>query len=191
MPKNTPRQNEEIEKLWRAYEAYIWMMCYAKIPDLRNEFDDIVSETKTALFVAINERRDIKDPKAWILKTGNNIINSTLRKISRKRKRETSLYGQNNELLFDMPYTIDPIEEDIKNRIVDEKYYDVLEELTPYEQELYKMHIKEDKSYTFISGRFRTTESAVKQSTYRLKRKLCIVAHEKAEEMYDEYLKKP
>lgn len=186
MPKNTDRQNERIERIWLANQVYLERICMSKLSDHPSEVKDVLSDTCLSLCVAINQNNDIRDERAWLFKTADNIIKTKQKEIANKRKKEVSFYSRDNEMVYDVPYTVDFIESMVKENDVYQKVSDIFSGLSEIERQVFILfHIKH-LSYKEIAGMYGMTEDAAKQFNYRTKRKIAKLVGKKADELYKE-----
>ena len=161
-------------------------MCNIKLGDRPYDAEDVLSDTYVSLCVAVSECRDIRDERAWLFKTADNLINVKLRSISEKREKEVSIQSDDEYPCYDLPYSIDFIEDMIKDKAIYKKIGEIFNSLSYMERDVFiKFHI-EHMSYTQIAEMYGSTEDAMKQINYRTKRKITLLVEKKAEELYAE-----
>lgn len=103
-----------------------------------------------------------------------------------KKKKEVSLYSRENELVYDIPYTIDFIESLVKEESVCKKVGEIFASLSEIERQVFILYHIEHVSYKEIGDRYGMTADAVKQFNYRTKRKIAKLVGPKANELYKE-----
>lgn len=186
MPKNTDWQNERIEKIWLPNQIFVERLCMAKLSDYPQEVSEVLADTCLSLCIAVNQNTDFRDERAWLFKTANNILKTKLKEIAIKKKKEVSLYSRENELVYDIPYTIDFIESLVKEESVCKKVGEIFASLSEIERQVFILYHIEHVSYKEIGDRYGMTADAAKQFNYRTKRKIAKLVGPKANELYKE-----
>lgn len=163
------------ESLWKECEPNLRRICNYKLSSYSSEIDDVISDTYLALCNAISKGLEIENPKAWLYGTLNNTIKLKYAELDRKKKRYVRLESVEHELFYNVDFDEKELSEETLNYIKDE----IVSELSESEKTLlvliYEKRLKL-KEISIISG---TTEAAIKQKHYRLKRKIKKIAKEK------------
>lgn len=187
MPNNKERQDELCERLWYNYNDYIRKLCKIKLGKRTHDIEDVVLETYVSLCVAVRENRDIRDERAWLFKTADNLLKVKMKEIYEKRHIEVSIQSADDEYpVYDLPYSMDFIENLIKEKSIYQKVSDIFDMLNDMERDVFiKFHL-EGFSYAEIAEMYGSTEQAIKQINYRTKRKITRFVKDKAAELYAE-----
>lgn len=173
---NTEEQNMGLsETLWKEYEINLRKICNYKLSGYPTEIDDVIGETYLALCNAIDKGTEIRNPKAWLYGTLNNRIKLKLTDINRKKKTNISFYRVENKLFYNINFDEKNLSEEIIEKLKD----DVFDELFDSEKTLLVLIYDKKIKFKKIAEILNTTESAVKQRHYRLKRKIKQLAKEK------------
>lgn len=154
--------------LWKEYEPHLRMICNRKLKSCPDEIDDVIAE----VFLALCEKATRGDfpikPKNWLYGTLNNTINLKYREIYKTRERQEPLSSNEYKLSFEQD-TINKKTEEIffiqlKNRIK----IILTEDEYQFIQSVYfdKLKMKE------MADLHNTTEAAMKQKHYRIRKKL-------------------
>ncbi|MDE6469511.1 MAG: sigma-70 family RNA polymerase sigma factor [Eubacterium sp.] len=187
MPINKDWQNDLCERLWYNYSDYIKRLCNIKLGNRPHDAEDVLLDTYVSLCVAVSECRDIRDERAWLFKTADNLINVKLRAIAEIRGKEVSIQSADDEYpVYDLPYSMDFIEDMIKEKSIYRKISDIFSSLNDMEKDIFIKFQLEDFSYAEIAEIYGSTEQAIKQINYRTKRKIAQLVKVKAEELYAE-----
>lgn len=168
--KNRELSNE----LWKEYEPNLRNLCNYKLSSYPNEVDDVISETYLALCSAIDKGVEIQNPKAWLYATVNNQIKLKYSEIDRKKRIYINLDSVEHKLFYNVDFDEKQLNEETIKRLKD----DILEELVDSEKTLLILIYDRKIKLKEIAKILNTTEAAVKQKHYRLKRKIKKLAKE-------------
>lgn len=171
-------ENKDMELpkvLWEEYEPNLRRICSHKLSSYPNEIDDVIGETYLALCDKIDKGIEIQNPKAWLYGTLNNQIKLKYSEIDRKKKIYIRLENVEHELFYNVDFDEKELSEETIEKIKD----DVFDELTDAEKTLLVLIYDKKIKLTEVARILNTTEAAVKQKHYRLKRKIKKLAKEK------------
>ncbi len=158
------------EALWEQYEPRLRVICEVKLSGLPDEVDDVISEVFTALCERLEKFGPPERPQAWLYGVLNNKINTRLREIYRKRKKEQPLPEDEVDVPFEpTENAIDELTDEIYAAEIRDKLRGLLRD-DEYEliSEIYYEHMTR-RDAALKAG---TTESAIKQKHYRIMKKL-------------------
>lgn len=163
------------EELWTEYEPSLRRICSYKLSSYPAEIDDIIEDTYLALCDAMKNGKIINSPKAWLYGTVNNLIKLKYSEIKRIKKTQVSLDSVENELFYEIDLDDTKLSEEIIDKLKDE----VFDELTGAEQTLLTLIYVKRLKMKEIAEILSTSQEAVKQKNYRLKRKIKLIVKEK------------
>lgn len=166
---------ELCEALWNEYEPCLRRICNYKLSGYPSEIDDVIGDVYLALCDKINGSIGIDNPKAWLYGTLNNTIKLKYAEIDRKKKKYVRLESVERELFYSIDFDEVEISDDLLNEIIDEIY----QELLGSEKTLLILIYTKKLKFKQIAEILNTTEGAIKQKHYRLKRKIKMLAKEK------------
>lgn len=172
----TENNDMELSKvLWEEYEPNLRRICTYKLSSYPDEVDDVIGETYLALCNAIDKGIEIQNPKAWLYGTLNNQIKLKYSEIDRKKKIYIRLESVEHELFYNVDFEKDELSEEIIETLKD----DIFDELIEAERTLLVLIYKKKIKLKDVAKILNTSEAAVKQKHYRLKRKIKKLAKEK------------
>lgn len=163
------------EALWKECEPNLRGICNRKLSSYPSEIDDVIGDTYLALCNAVSKGTELDNPKAWLYGTLNNIIKLKYAELDRKKKTYIRLERVENELFYDVDFDSRELSDEILNGIKDE----IVDELLDSERTLLILIYEKKLKIKEISVILNTTEAAIKQKHYRLKRKIKMLAKEK------------
>ncbi len=166
MPENSNEQLKLCGKLWNEYEPYIRKYCSHKLNGSQQDVDDVISEAFLILCNAIDKNTKIENPKAWLYGTVNNLIKEKYTEINEQKNLQVSLER------YDLPYEVDYIDKLIKDKDIDTILDEILNALSDDEKNLISLFYEDGLSYKKIAEIYQSNEFAVKQRSYRLKKKI-------------------
>lgn len=176
----TENKNMELSKvLWEEYEPNLRRICNYKLSSYPDEVDDVIGETYLALCNAIDKNVEIKNPKAWLYGTLNNLIKSKYTELDKKKKTYIRLESVEHELFYNVDFDAKELSDDVINIIKDE----IIDELSESEKSLLYLIYENKLKIKEISKILCTTESAIKQKHYRIKLKIKRIAKEKIKQL--------
>jgi RNA polymerase sigma-70 factor (ECF subfamily) len=178
MENNMRIENEDMELskvLWEKYEPSLRRLCNYKLSSYPDEIDDVIGETYLALCNSINKGTEIQNPKAWLYGILNNQIKLKYSEIDRKKKTYIRLESVEHELFYNVSFDEETLSEDIIENLKD----DIFDELIDAERTLLILIYDKKIKLKDVARILNTTEAAVKQKHYRLKRKIKKLAKEK------------
>lgn len=170
---------ELCEKLWNECEPTIRKLCNYKLSSYQSEVDDVVGEVYLALCDAVKNGCEIKNPKAWLFSTASNCIKIKYTELNSRKKKHIQLDSVEHQLFYDIDFENLIINDDVLE-LVKESIYN---ELLPSEKTLLILIYTKKLKLKEIANILNTTEPAIKQSHYRLKRKVKQLIKEKLKEI--------
>lgn len=172
----TENNDMELSKvLWEEYEPNLRGICDYKLSGYPDEVDDVIGETYLALCNAIDKGLEIQNPKAWLYGTLNNQIKLKYSEIARKKKIYIRFENVEHKLFYNVDFEKDELSEETIEMLKD----DVFDELIDAERILLFLIYEKKIKLKEVAKILNTTEAAVKQKHYRLKRKIKKLAKEK------------
>ncbi|MGN1122894.1 MAG: RNA polymerase sigma factor [Eubacterium sp.] len=166
---------ELCEALWNECEPSLRKICNYKLSGYPSEIDDVIGDAYLALCDIINSDIELKNPKAWLYGTLNNLIKLKYTELDSKKKKYIRLESVEHELFYDIDFDETKISDELLDEIKDSIY----DELLGSEKTLLILIYTKKLKFKEIAKILNTTEAAVKQKHYRLKRKVKIIAKEK------------
>ena len=167
--------NELCEKLWNEYEPSLRKICNYKLSSYPSEIDDVIGDTYLALCKALDNGVEINKPKAWLYGTLNNLIKLKYAEINKRKKYLVDFESVEYDLSYDIDFDDEKVSEEMLQKLKEE----ILEELTESENTLLVLIYDRKLKLKEVARIIDTTESAVKQKHYRLKRKIKKLAKNK------------
>lgn len=168
---------QKLDDIAEKYYVVIRLHCLRRLHYDKSYADDITQEVFELLYKK-SKTIEIKNYRAWLYRTANNLLKDFYKKQKRKKDKETQMdeiimeslaYEQNFEIIDE--YTI-------------ERYKDeILAELTESERELFKMNNIEKLSRTQISEKLSISEENTKKRLYRLNQKIKDKVNQKLEKI--------
>ena len=182
MAKNIDSEqiNKIAQELWDEYEPVIRRLCYKRLSSSPQEAEDVVSEIYLALLNALYDGRVITSPKSWLYSTGRNLINKKYEEINRRKKRFVSLNDIN--YYHRLYYEVDMLEPVVSDEEIMNIKKEIEGELTNDDNVLLDLIYRKKNKHKKIAKKLETTEDAITQRNYRLKRKVKGKAHRKMED---------
>lgn len=163
------------EELWSEYEPSLRRLCKFKLSSCPSEIDDVISDAYLALCDAVDKEKIINNPKSWLYGTVNNLIKLKYAEVARCKKTQVSLESVENELFYEIDLDEVKLSDEILEKLKDE----VFNELNGAEQTLLTLIYLEKLKLREIAEILDTSQEAVKQKSYRLKRKIKLIVKEK------------
>lgn len=173
-------KNQLCEEIWNKYEPKVRKICEYKLTSCPDEIDEVVSQTFLALCIKLSEDT-IENPQAWLYATANNLIKMTYESQNRNKKKIVSLdvvITEANEH-HNLIYSNDFLDKKLSNDQIDILKAQVEAELDYDELALIHLVHKKHLKYRKIAEMMNSTESAIKQRSYRLRGKVKEIAKEK------------
>ena len=124
--------------------------------------------------------KDIEHPKFWLYSVSRNLINKKYEELNRRRKRFVSLDDFN--YCHKLSYEIDMLEPRVREEDIMNIKKEIEHELSPEDNVLLDLIYRKKNKHRKIAKRLKTTENAVTQRNYRLKRNIKSKAHRKMED---------
>lgn len=168
---------ELCEALWDEYEPSLRRICEYKLSSYPSEIDDVIADTFLALCDTVNSGIELKNPKAWLYGTLNNIIKLKYAELDRRKKSYIRFESVEHELFYNINFDETKFSAEVLEEIMD----DLLNELLSSEQTLLILIYIKKLKYKEIAKILNTSQAAVKQKHYRLKRKIKMLTKEKVE----------
>ncbi len=179
MSTDTTNEMELCEKLWNEYEPSIRQLCNYKLSAYQSEIDDVVADIYLALCDAVKNGHINSNPKAWLFSTANNCIKLKYTELNFRKKKLIHINNFDCKLFYNIDFENIAVNEDTLDQILKSIY----DELLASEKTLLILIYKKKLKYKDIAQILNTTESAVKQKNYRLKRKVRQLIKEKLNEI--------
>lgn len=179
MDKNVDSEkvNKRVMDLWEKYGPGISKLCHMKLSNYPQDAEDVTSEIYLALHNAVYDDKIKGNPKSWLYSVTRNLINKKYKEIIQRRKRYVSLNDTN--YCHRLSYEIDMLEPRVSEEKIMEIKKEIEGELSPDENNLLDLIYRKKKKHRKIAKKLDTTENAVKQRNYRLKRNIKSKAHRK------------
>ena len=178
IPENN--ENQLCEQIWKKYEPKIRRICEYKLSSCPDEIDEVISQTFLALCAKLSEDT-IENPQAWLYATANNIIKMTYEAQNRNKKKlislDTGITDANEQ--HNLIYSNDFLDKRLSNDQIDILKAQVESELDYDELALIHLIHQKHLKYKEIAELMNSTESAIKQRSYRLRCKVKEIAKEK------------
>lgn len=163
----TDDKNEYAQRAWLECEPYIRRLCEFKLKSRPDRVDDCVSEVFLDYALALENGKNIENPKAWLTRVAANKIKDIYSQSRREAARITSLEEQTEE----SAYTKDVFDEAFY--ISDEKLHEfkgrILSLLTESERKLLSDRYSLKKSVSQIASECATSENNIYQRLFRLR----------------------
>lgn len=175
---------ETVRKIWVEYEPGIRKLCSRKLSNHPYEVDDIVQEVYIALHVALKEGRVIRNVRGWLYGTANNLISKKYEEIKERRKRYISM--SDACYCHRLRYEIDMSEPRISEERIDSAKKEIEDELSSDDNVLIEMLYEKKIDHRTAAKSFEITENALKQKSYRVRRNVKRMVHEKIKEIMNE-----
>ena len=178
MPEKSQGQLKLCEEPWYEYEPYLRKYCTNKLSGSVQEVDDVISQAFLILCKAVHKNSQISNPKAWLFGTVNNIIKDKYTEINELKNSEVSLES------YELPYEFDYIDKLIKDKDINAILDEIMDTLSEDEKKLISLFYEMGLSYKEIAQIYDSNEFAVKQRSYRLKKKIKKMARAKLEKLF-------
>ncbi len=176
MQRSQEEYNRICTELWEKHEKRIQQICKRKLDSYPHEIDEIISEAYLILCEGIYKDMNMENPASWLYGAVNNLVKAKYTEINNRKKHLVSLFDNNNEPIFDLPYSVDFIDNAISDEKIEEMAAEIEHALTKKEAELYELAFEKCLPYKEIAKIYNSTDTAVKQRAYRLKKKIKEIA---------------
>lgn len=182
MAKNvdSEKTNKRAQEIWDEYGPLVKRLCYQRLSSAPQEAEDVISEICLALLNTLYDGKDIEHPKSWLYSVSRNLINKKYEELNRRRKRFVSLDDFN--YCHKLSYEIDMLEPRVREEDIMNIKKEIEHELSPEDNVLLDLIYRKKNEHRKIAKRLKTTENAVTQRNYRLKRNIKSKAHRKMED---------
>lgn len=178
-------KSEQVKKLaqeiWAEYEPGIRSLCYRKLSGYPQEAEDVVQDVGVALLTALNENRVIRNRRAWLYGVANKLISKKYEELKDRRKKYISF--SDFYYCHRLSYEMDMLEPKINDERIDKAKKEIEDQLSDEDNELLDLIYKKGITHRKIARKYKTTESAVKQRSYRLRKNVKVMAHDKIKEI--------
>lgn len=165
--------------LWYSYEERLRILCNLRLSSYPHEVDEIISDAYLALCEAVQSKRKIYNPVAWLYGTVYNLIKAKYTQINKQKELIRSLFDNDDEVMYDIPYNEDFLDKFIKDSDYDEILDEINREIPFDDLELIDFVCKQKKHYKDLEEYYNSTDVAIKQRLYRLKKQITDMVHEK------------
>lgn len=180
MAKNIDSEqiNKIAQELWDEYEPVIRRLCYQKLSRYPQEAEDVKSEVYLALMNALHdESKEITSYKSWLYSVARNLINKKYEEINRRKRKFVSLNDINySHRLY---YEVDMLEPVVSDEEIMNLKKEIEGELSNDENTLLDLIYRKKNKHKKIAKKLKTTEDAITQRNYRLKRNVKSKVREK------------
>lgn len=163
------------EKIWNECEPLLRRICNIKLSSHPSEIDDVIGDTYLALCNALNSGASIRDYKAWLFGTVNNLIKMKYTELNKIKKTLINIDNVEHELLYSINFSDVTLNDEIIEMIKQE----IIDELSGSERTLLILIYTKRLKFKEIALILNTSENAVKQKHYRLKLKIKKLVKEK------------
>ena len=167
MPDIPPEASAFAAECWRLYAPYVQKLCAYKLASDPAAAEDVLSETFLALLNALAHGETVRDPKAWLTVTANNLIKKAYQN---RRKRAERFVPEREAALFTLP-----VPEETGAELTAEELLGAMDgflaSLTPAERELFEQRFVHEKKLKTIAAETGVSVNTVKQRVFRLKQK--------------------
>lgn len=182
MAKNvdSEKANKRALEIWLEYEPIVRRLCYKRLSSSPQEAEDVISEICLALMNTIYDGKEITNPKSWLYSVSRNLINKKYEELNRRKRRFVSL--DDYSYCHKLSYEIDMLEPYVSDEEIMTIKKEIEGELSGDENSLLDLIYRKKKKQKKIAKRYKTTENAIKQRNYRLKRDIKKTAHRKMED---------
>lgn len=167
------------EQLWNDYEKSIKNICSYKLSSYPSEIDDVVGDAYLALCNAVSSGREIKNSRAWLYSTVNNLIKAKYTELNRNKERFVPIENVEHELYYDYNFEDEIISDFTLEAIKDEIYF----ELNDADREILTCHYVNRQKLKDIALDWGVSEASVRQRHSRLKLKVKLKAREKIDNL--------
>ncbi|MCM1114955.1 MAG: sigma-70 family RNA polymerase sigma factor [Clostridium sp.] len=176
LEKLNEEQTQICEELWNECEPQFRQICNYKLSNNRSEIEEVIADTYLALCRAYASNKKPRKPKAWLMATFSNILKLKYIEISRNTKK---ILAAEESGLHTLIYTVDFLDEAINDKDIEQLKKETLDELTDSERQLIDLIYEKNMKLKDIAKELGTTEPAIKQKHYRLKKKVKSIAKDK------------
>lgn len=158
-----------VTNLWQECEPYIRKLCTYKLKSLPDCIDDCIQDVFLDLSDALTKGKEIKHPKAWLVKVANNKIIDIYSQTKKEKERLISLDSGNiNDFTATVTYDEYFSIEDKQLSLLEDTIINMLNEDERHLlQDRYNLH----KPISIIAKEHNTTENNIYQKLFRLKQK--------------------
>lgn len=177
-------KQEMCRQMWRQHSDELKKMCERKLSSCRDEIDDVIADAFYYLCVNVFEGNIHTNTRSWLFAVTNNLIKKKYTEINKRKQRHISFSEADMEQ-YDCCSTDDTLffESKVSESIIDSMNIEIIDNLSPAEQQLYKYVYEEDLSLKEIAARMNLTYGAVKERNHRLGLKIKVMVKEHIESM--------
>lgn len=172
------------QKIWVEYEPGIRKLCSRKLSSYPHEVDDVVQDVYVALHLALNDGRVIRNVRGWLYGTANNLISKKYEEIREKRDRCISL--SDSYYCHKLRYEIDMLEPRISDERINQAKKEIEGQLSHDDNVLIEMLYEKKMNQRTAAKKFKVTENALKQKSYRVRRTVKRMVRDKIKEIMNE-----
>lgn len=164
----TDAQMDICRKLWLEYEPRLRQISQSKLSNNPVEADEAISETFLALCEAIDKGVEIKNYRAWLYSTLNNIIIKKYREITKWKSKNTNLDSVMTNVLYEIEVEDNKLDEETIAKLAVE----IEKHLKPVETNICILRYGKKYSEKEISKMIGRSYGATRQLIYRTNRKI-------------------
>ena len=180
MPSKSENKIELCHQLWEKCEPRLRQLCRYKPNSCTQEIDEIISEAYLSLCDAVlGKKTELKNPEGWLYGTVNNLIKKKYSEMNKTRSLNKSLFDYKNNLMFDIPYNPDYLDTLVKLNGTEKILEELKQEFSKEDQELIELVYTKNMSYREIAKLYNSTDTAIKQKTYRIRKAICASVKDK------------
>lgn len=165
--------------MWLQHSDELKRLCERKLNSCRDEIDDVIADAFYYLCLNVFEGNIHTNASSWLFAVTNNLIKKKYTEINKRKQRHINFDEANMEQ-YDCYSTDDTVlfEGKVSESIIDSLNIEIIDNLNPAEQQLYKYVYEEKLSLKEIAERMNLTYGAVKERNHRLSLKIKIMVKE-------------
>lgn len=173
MPANSKDKVELCKQLWENCEPRLRQLCQRKLDSYPHEIDEVIADAYLILCNALlGDGKEIAYPVGWLYGTVNNLIKEKYTEMNKRKALNQSLFDYNTNLMYDVPYNVDYLDVIIKYKYEDAILESLYDGMTSEERELIELIYEKNTSYKEAAEIYGSTESAIKQRVYRIRKRV-------------------
>lgn len=170
--------------MWLQHSEELKKLCERKLNSCRDEIDDVIADAFYYLCLNVFEDNIHTNTSSWLFAVTNNLIKKKYTEMNKRKQRHTCFDEENIEQ-YDC-YSIDDdvlFEGKVSESIIDILNIEIIDNLNPAEQQLYKYVYKDKLCLKEIADKMNLTYGATKERNHRLSQKIKIMVKEHIESL--------
>ncbi len=178
-------EKEELcKKMWLQHSDDLKKLCERKLNSCPDEIDDVIADAFYYLCVNVFEGNIHTNTSSWLFAVTNNLIKKKYTEMNRRKQRHICFDEADLEL-YDCYGTDDIVlfEGKVSESIIDSLNVEIIDNLNPADQQLYKYVYKDKLSLRKIAEKMNLTYGAAKERNHRLSQKIKIMVKEHIERL--------